>query len=164
MARTIAASGFRSTRRESELKAPDLSSVHDGSCPFGNPAIRDAEGGRETVPTCGKLSGKDEKEADMSDFRDPLYRDPNDPMSGNVGYEPAGRNAGWGWIAAAVFLVVILAIAFGVGHSSNDRVAMNNASTPPAAMTHPPGAAPLAPSPTPGLTPPPAPTPTEPNR
>lgn len=91
----------------------------------------------------------------MSDFRDPLYRDSNDPISGNVGYEPAGRNAGWGWIAAAVFLVVILAIAFGVGHSPNDRVALNSAPPPPA-MTHPLGAAPPATGATPGLIPPPA--------
>jgi hypothetical protein len=99
----------------------------------------------------------------MSDFRDPLYRDPNDPMSGNLGYEPAGRNAGWGWIAAAVFLVVVLAIAFGVGHTPNDRVAMNNATRPPTAMTHPLGAAPPATSPALGLTPPPA-APAESNR
>ena len=89
----------------------------------------------------------------MSDFRDPLYRDPNNPTSSNIGYEPAaGRNAGWGWIAGAVFLVVVLAIAFGVGHTPNARVASNNASP---AITHP-LAAPLAANPAPGLTPPPA--------
>lgn len=91
----------------------------------------------------------------MSDFRDPLYRDPNDPMTGNVGYEPsAGRNAGWGWIAGAVFLVIVLAIAFGVGHEPNNRVAsntappaMNHPLAPPAAMNPAPGTAPLAPPP-----------------
>src|ERR1700691_1864002 len=65
----------------------------------------------------------------MSDYRnssDPLYRDPNGPMTGNAGYVPAARtNAGWGWIAGAIFLVIILAIAFGVGHEPN-RVASND--------------------------------------
>lgn len=71
----------------------------------------------------------------MSDFRDPLYRDLNNPMSGNVGYEPAtGRNAGWGWIAGAVFLVIVLALAFGVGHAPDSRVASN---TMAPATTHP---------------------------
>ena len=44
------------------------------------------------------------------------YRDPNDPMYGNTGYEPADRRDGtsWGWIAGAVFLVIVLALAFGV--------------------------------------------------
>jgi len=41
------------------------------------------------------------------------YRDPNDPMYGNPGYEPADRrtSTGWGWIAGAVFLVIVLALA-----------------------------------------------------
>ena len=42
------------------------------------------------------------------------YRDPNDPM---YGYEPADRTGmSWGWIAGAVFLVIVLAVALGVGH------------------------------------------------
>ena len=45
------------------------------------------------------------------------YRDPNDPMFGNRGYAPADRTStSWGWIAGAVFLVIVLALAFGVGH------------------------------------------------
>jgi hypothetical protein len=90
----------------------------------------------------------------MSDFRnsDPLHRDPNDPKGGNVGYEPANRRdtAGWGWIAGAVFLAILVAIAFGLGHEPNNRVASNDV-TPPAAM-HPLG----APMTSPGLAPPPA--------
>jgi hypothetical protein len=101
----------------------------------------------------------------MSDYRnpnDPLYRDPNDPAMGTTAYEPATGRAGtpWGWIAAAVFLVIVLGIAFGVGHEPN-RLAMNEAVSPP--VTHP---SPLTPPAgltnparpmTPGLAPAPAP-------
>jgi hypothetical protein len=77
------------------------------------------------------------------------YRDPNDPMYRNTGYEPAGRGTGinWGWIAGAMFLVIVLALAFGVGHEPS-RVASNN---PPPPQTSAP-----APSALPGLTPPPS--------
>ena len=90
------------------------------------------------------------------------YRDFNDPLMRNSDYEPASRGPGWGWIIAAVFLVIVLAIAFGVGHEPN-RVAFNN-TTPPAApaATHmaPPAAAlnPFSRA-TPGLAPRPAPAP-----
>ena len=80
------------------------------------------------------------------------YRDPNDPM---YGYEPADRTMGWGWIAGAAFLVImILAVAFGVGHEPT-RVASNNA-TPPQTT------APAAPPTMPGLTPPPSQAPNRP--
>lgn len=101
----------------------------------------------------------------MSDFRnnDPLYRDPNNPMTGNIGYEPAERRStGWGWIAGAVFLVIVLALAFGAGHESNNSRVASNSPTPPAA-THPLTVGPTATSPAPpaapGLAPPPAPAP-----
>jgi hypothetical protein len=91
------------------------------------------------------------------------YRDPNDPMYGNTGYEPADRRTGtsWGWIAGAVFLVIVLALAFGVGHEPS-RVASNNdtAQTTPMA---PPSATP-SPSTVPGLAPPPLQQPAAPNR
>ena len=76
------------------------------------------------------------------------YRDPNDPMYGNTAYEPADRRDGtsWGWIAGAVFLVIVLALAFGVGHEPS-RVASND--TVPSQTTTP-----STPSPLPGLTPP----------
>ncbi len=76
------------------------------------------------------------------------YRDPNDPMYGNTGFEPAdGRDgSSWGWIAGALFLVVVLALAFGVGHEPS-RVASNDVA-PPQIMS------PATPSPMPGLTPP----------
>jgi len=59
-----------------------------------------------------------------------------------------------------VFLVIVLALAFGVGHTPDSRVA---AKAPPA-TTHllgPPAATnPATPPAAPGLTPPPAPAPT----
>jgi hypothetical protein len=83
------------------------------------------------------------------------YRDPNDPMYRNIGYEPAERGTGtsWGWIAGAMFLLIVLALAFGVGHEPS-RVATNNASPPE--MSAP------APSVIPGLTPPPSQVPNRP--
>jgi hypothetical protein len=117
-----------------------------------------------TEPSRAKLSCELQRRQIMSDFRnsDPLYRDPNDPMTGNIGYEPASRgNTGWGWIAGAVFLVIVLALAFGAGHepNNNSRVA-SNSPTPPAA-THPLTLGPQRTNPAapaaPGLTPPPAP-------
>jgi hypothetical protein len=72
------------------------------------------------------------------------YRDPNDPM---YGYEPAYRTGSWGWIAGATGLVIILVLglAFGVGHGPT-RVASNNVMPPQATV---PGAPPTMP----GLTP-----------
>lgn len=79
----------------------------------------------------------------MSDYRD---SNPNDPLRSGTRYDPDARsaNAAWGWIAGAVFLVVILAVAFGVGRGPNDasnKVANNNMAPP--AMTQ------TAPAPTP---------------
>jgi hypothetical protein len=89
----------------------------------------------------------------MSDFRN--YNDPNDPLNRNMGYEPEARDSAWGWIAVAVCLVIILAIAFGASREPS-RVASNDVAPP--AATHPAGppnaANPAAP---PGLVPPPAP-------
>jgi hypothetical protein len=80
------------------------------------------------------------------------YRDPNDPMYGNTGYEPADRTGtSWGWIAGAVFLVIVLALAFGVGHEPS-RVASNDAAPPQATAPTSPGG---QPSTMPGLAPPP---------
>ena len=82
------------------------------------------------------------------------YRDPNDPMYGNRGYEPADRTStSWGWIDGAVFLVIVLALAFGVGHEPS-RVASNNTATPQA--TAPASPSEGQPSKLPGLTPPPS--------
>ncbi len=84
------------------------------------------------------------------------YRDPNDPMYGNLGYEPADRRtkSGWGWIAAALFLVIVLALGFGVAREPS-RVASNDSQST-ATHTQPPPA--TNPESLPGLAPPPAPS------
>ncbi len=99
------------------------------------------------------------------------YRNPNDPLMRNSSYEPVGHyNASWGWIAGAVFLVIVFAIAFGVGHEPS-RTASNEVAPPPAAhhmspMAPPAGALTGALNPArplaPGLAPTPAPAPTRP--
>ena len=80
----------------------------------------------------------------MSDYRDPYSRD---PMNQDA-FDPAGRpgmrndirrsNSGLGWIAGAVFLVVVLALIFGLGRNSN-HTASTSPGSPPAATN---GAAP----------------------
>lgn len=104
----------------------------------------------------------------MSDYRnsDFDYRNSNDPLRRDPAYDPDARamNATWGWIAAAIFVVVILAVAFGIGHepgqlgtstASNDvsppaatRMAPPTTPAPPAKAT-PPAATPAPLSPTP---------------
>jgi hypothetical protein len=77
----------------------------------------------------------------MSDFRNSDYRNPNDPLRREPPYDPDARamNATWGWIAAAVFLVVVLAVAFGIGHQPGQFNTASNDATPPAThMAAPP--------------------------
>jgi hypothetical protein len=76
----------------------------------------------------------------MDDRRDPSMRDPLDPTMHQMAREDAinQSNTGMGWIAGAVFLVVVLALIFGLGRG--DRTATND-TNPPAATT---GAAPPA--------------------
>jgi hypothetical protein len=67
------------------------------------------------------------------------YRNPNDPLRSDTPYDPnvRGTNATWGWIAGAVFLVVVLAIAFGIGHSPNQSGTNVANNTPPATQMAP---------------------------
>ena len=95
----------------------------------------------------------------MSDYRNSEFDYRNDPLRRDPAYDPDARamNATWGWIAAAVFIVVVLAVAFGIGHGpgqSGSRTASNDV-TPPAATRMAP---PLTPAP-PAKTAPPAATP-----
>jgi hypothetical protein len=74
----------------------------------------------------------------MSDYRnqDSNYPSLDDPLRRDAKMDPDARagNAAWGWIAAAVFLVVVLAVAFGLGHQgSNVTNTASNDTTPPAA-------------------------------
>ncbi len=80
------------------------------------------------------------------------YRNPNDDYRDEQPYDPVARNtnATWGWIAAAVFIVIVLAVAFGVGHQPGNTNTASNDVTPPAAtrMAPPPATmAPVAPTP-----------------
>jgi hypothetical protein len=85
------------------------------------------------------------------------YRNPNDPLWRGAQYEPAtsGNNVGWGWIAGALALVILVAIAFGVGHSPTET-ASNDVSPQANRMTPPPSAPRHVNPAAPGLTPPPA--------
>jgi hypothetical protein len=75
------------------------------------------------------------------------YRNPNDPLRRDLNADPDSRamNATWGWIAAAVFIVVVLAVAFGIGHQPGTVNGNNVASNAPASQMAPP---PVAPGPT----------------
>ena len=85
----------------------------------------------------------------MSDYRDPYNRDRMDPTGTSLERSDMRRaNSGLGWIAGALFLVVVLALIFGLGRTG-DRTA-STTGTPPAATT---GAAPPAtPAPAPRTT------------
>jgi hypothetical protein len=83
------------------------------------------------------------------------HRDPHDPM---YGHEPTGRTGIWGSLAGVALLVIgaallviilILGLAFGVGHGPTG-VASNNAMAPQHTT------APAIPPTTPGLAPPPS--------
>jgi len=94
----------------------------------------------------------------MSDFD---YRNPDDPLRRDVRFDPDARagNAAWGWIAAAVFLVVVLAVAFGIGHQPSQlgtNTASNDVRSPAMSHMSPPMAAPAPAIPAPPITPTPS--------
>ena len=79
----------------------------------------------------------------MSDNRNSDYDYRNDPLRRDPAYDPDARamNATWGWIAAAVFVVVVLAVAFGIGHEpgqSGTNTASNDVTPPAATRMAPP--------------------------
>lgn len=82
----------------------------------------------------------------MSDYRNSDYQHRDEQP-----YDPVARdmNATWGWIAAAVFIVIVLAVAFGIGHQPGSTSTASNDVTPPAAtrMAPPPSMQPIAPTP-----------------
>ena len=63
------------------------------------------------------------------------FRNPNDPR--DTPYDPNVRQGGatWGWIAGAVFVVVLVALAFGIGRNPNQTGTNVAANNPP--MTEP---------------------------
>jgi hypothetical protein len=103
----------------------------------------------------------------MSDYRNSEFDYRNDPLRRDPAYDPDARamNATWGWIAAAVFIVVVLAVAFGIGHEPNQS-GTNTASNdvmPPAATRMAPPLTPASPAAPPAATPAPVtPTPNSP--
>jgi hypothetical protein len=76
----------------------------------------------------------------MTDFRDPNYRDstgrmdPTSRMDMDRRAEMGSSSSMWGWIAGAVFLVLVLAVIFGLG-GNDSRTAGTNTGSPPAATT-----------------------------
>jgi hypothetical protein len=80
------------------------------------------------------------------------YRNPDDPSRPDSPYDLNGRtgNAASGWIAGGVFLVIIIGLAFGVGHMpnhGNDTPATDTSA--PATQPAPSGPASRTYSPTP---------------
>jgi hypothetical protein len=101
----------------------------------------------------------------MSDYRDPNYdyRNLEDPFRDNPQFDPNVRapSAAWGWIAAAIFLVVVLAVGFGFGHkpgqlgtntASNDMAPPAVSHMMPPAIAPSPSTAPAPGTPTPPVT------------
>jgi hypothetical protein len=90
----------------------------------------------------------------MSDYH--LHtRDPEDPFRNDPKLDPAlgADNTAWGWIAAAVFVLVIVAVGFGLGHRPGDggvNTASNDATPPAVSRMAPPAQMPaptMAPTP-----------------
>jgi Na+/H+-dicarboxylate symporter len=82
----------------------------------------------------------------MSDYD---YRNPEDPFQRETAYDPNARtgNSAWGWVAAAVFVAIVLAVVFGMGHQPGENgtnTAMN--------QTKPPATTQMAPSANPSPT------------
>jgi len=77
-------------------------------------------------------------------------RDPNDPYRGNPDPMGGPDNTAWGWIAAAVFVLVIIAVGFGLGHKPGEGGVntASNESTPPAIKRMAIPAPSMAPAPT----------------
>jgi hypothetical protein len=102
------------------------------------------------------------------------YRNPNDPLQRDSPYDLNARtgNVASGWIAGGVFLVIIIGLAFGIGHMpnhTNNNSVANNTSVPattpsgPASRTYSPTPmSPMSPAPNPGPAQPQNPAPAQP--
>jgi hypothetical protein len=92
----------------------------------------------------------------MSDYD---YRNPEDPFQRDTAYDPNVRsgNSAWGWVAAAVFVAIVLAVVFGMGRqpgqtgtntaSNETRPPMTTQMAPPATRPSPAMPAPANPAP-----------------
>jgi hypothetical protein len=113
-------------------------------------AIFRRDGERQGSLSVVRGTGNDGRRPIMSDYRNPdfSYRNPEDPFRDDAKVDPDVRagNTAWGWIAAAVFIVVILAAAFGIGHQSGQpgtNTAANDTMPPAVTQMAPP--APITP-------------------
>jgi hypothetical protein len=86
----------------------------------------------------------------MSDYD---YRNPEDPFQRDAAYNPNARsgNSAWGWVAAAVFVAIVLAVVFGMGHQpgQNGTNTAANETRPPASTMAPPAGTPAPTNPAP---------------
>jgi hypothetical protein len=87
----------------------------------------------------------------MSDYD---YRNPEDPFQRDTAYDPNVRtgNSAWGWIAAAVFVAIVLAVVFGMGRQpgqNGTNTASNEMRPPATTQMKPPAASPSPTSPAP---------------
>jgi len=91
----------------------------------------------------------------MSDYD---YRNPEDPFQRDTAYDPNARtsNSAWGWIAAAVFVAIVLAVVFGMGRQPGQNGTAMNQTKPPAATQMAPPASPSPATPAPANPTPPA--------
>ena len=104
----------------------------------------------------------------MSDYRS--YSNPEDPFPDDPRLDPNVRppSPAWGWIAAAIFVVIVLAVAFGVGHKPGGlgtNTASNDTAPPAVTYMAPPANAPpqsATPAPTSHAAPPVTPAPNAP--
>jgi hypothetical protein len=78
----------------------------------------------------------------MSDYRNvnPDYPNSDDPLRRDTRYDQdvSGGNTAWRWIAAVVFVIVVLAVAVGIGHAPTGPNRLANNMSPPASSTAPP--------------------------
>ena len=88
------------------------------------------------------------------------YQDPNDPLNRDRMQnlppdDSMASNATWGWVAAAIFAVVVLFLAFTTGREDTQTAANRDMSTPATrtmpstsgAATNSPAAPPTSPAP-----------------
>ena len=84
----------------------------------------------------------------MSDYD---YRNPEDQFQRDTAYDPNVRtgNSAWGWVAAAVFVAIVLAVVFGMGRNpgQNGTNTASNEMRPPAATQMAPRPSPATPAP-----------------
>ncbi len=83
----------------------------------------------------------------MSDFRDPNDPLRRDQMMQNLPPDDSmSSNATWGWVAAAIFAVVVLFLAFTAGREGTQTASSNGSASPPASTTTPSPTPPTGPS------------------